>query len=117
MIKNGKPYSIENGYEDAGLICDLEKDEQEEVMHYVKESFIKANRIMHGRTSYGMKHLIQSATNIYMTNNQFKDLMLICGFETDNVNTLNWEFNVSRKSPAFDKDYIYVSHNKKFYKN
>lgn len=30
-------------------------------------------------TSYGIKHILQSNTGIYLTNNEFKDAILLCG--------------------------------------
>ena len=50
-------------------------------------------------TSYGMKHVLQFRTGIYMTNNQFKEAMLICGFKPVEAEELNWWYCVSKKSP------------------
>ena len=46
------------------------------------------------RTSYGLKHMLQRDTHIYLTNNQFKDLMLSCGYRVKNPKDINWCFNV-----------------------
>ena len=45
--------------------------------------------------------MLERDTDIYMTNNQFKDAMLACGFLPVNERELNWHYCISRKSPAF----------------
>ena len=52
-------------------------------------------------TSYGIKHILERDTGVYVTNNQMKDAMLGCGFEPRKVDELNWAFCISEKSPAF----------------
>ena len=47
------------------------------------------------------KHMLERDTDIYMTNNQFKDAMLACGFLPVNERELNWHYCISRRSPAF----------------
>ena len=52
-------------------------------------------------SSYGLKHMLERDTDIYMTNNQFKDAMLACDFLPVNERELNWHYCISRRSPAF----------------
>ena len=52
-------------------------------------------------SSYGLKHMLERDTDIYMTNNQFKDAMLACSFLPVNERELNWHYCISRRSPAF----------------
>lgn len=101
MMRNGRPYSIENGWEDDGLITSHPKEEQEIVMAWIRENFIPRKTVLYGNTSYGLKHILQHDTNIYLTNNEFKDAMLQCGFEPSDPDELNWHYRISRKSPAF----------------
>lgn len=54
------------------------------------------------KTSYGLKHILEHDTGIYLTNNEFKDAMLICGYEPVNPQELNWTYCISKKSPAFE---------------
>ena len=81
MIKNGRPYTNENGWEDAGLITDHPQEEQDIVLDWIRRNILPRKTVLHGRTSYGMKHILEHDTKIYLTNNEFKDAMMICGFE------------------------------------
>ena len=56
---------------------------------------------MYRHTSYGLKHYLEHDTGIYVTNNAFKDAMLICGFEPADPHELNWHYCISEKSPVF----------------
>ena len=53
------------------------------------------------KTSYGLKHILQRDTGLYLTNNEFKDAMLLCGYEPVNPDTINWNYCISKRSPAF----------------
>ena len=101
MIKNGRPYTDENGYVDDRLITDLPQDVQDTVMKWIRERIVPRKTVLHGKTSYGLKHLLERDTNIYLSNNEFKDAMMICGYEPHDPNRLNWEYAISRKSPCF----------------
>ena len=48
--------------------------------------------ILAGRTSYGMKHILHDDTEVYLTNNQFKDAMLLAGYKPVDPNELNWRY-------------------------
>ena len=101
MIKNGRPYSVENGYIDADLITSHPEDEQEIIMDWIVNNLYPRKTPNYDRTSYGLKHLLERDTGIYLTNNEFKDAMLFCGFEPNNPDELNWTYCISKKSPAF----------------
>lgn len=103
MIKDGKPYTNENGYTDDELLCDISKDEQDIVLGWIKENIYPRKTPLYGYTSYGLKHDLERDTKIYLTNNQFKDAMMMAGFKPVNQNELNWEYKISRKSPVFVK--------------
>lgn len=103
MLKNGRPYSIENGYEDAGLITEKPAEVQEIVYTWIRENLMPRKTVLYGRTSYGIKHLLEDDTKIYLTNNEFKDAMLQCGYGPVDPNMLNWLYCLSAKSPAFQR--------------
>lgn len=100
-MRNGRPYSIENGYEDAGLITDHTESEQEIVRDWISKNLYPRKTVLSDRTSYGLKHILQRDIGIYLTNNEFKDAMLLAGYEPANPNELNWHYAISKKSPAF----------------
>ena len=104
MIILGRPYTDENGKIDNELLEDLTQEEQQLTLAWIKENIIPRKAINYNHTSYGLKHYIQKELGIYMTNNQFKDAMLACGFYPGNSDKLNWNYAISEKSPVFKKE-------------
>ena len=89
MIKNNRPYSIENGYIDETLITDKDEATIAAVSEWIKNNIRPAKKILQGRTSYGMKHILEHDTGIYLTNNEFKDAMMLAGYNPVSPNELN----------------------------
>ena len=54
-------------------------------------------------TSYGLKGRAEDDLRFYISNNQFKDAMIMSGYTPAKVNTLNWVFSISQKSELFRK--------------
>lgn len=104
MIKNNRPYTNENGWVDDELIIDIDEKEQEIVFNWIDKNIMPRKTELDTRTSYGIKHLLEQDTGIYLTNNQFKDAMMHCGYMPVNPNELNWTYRISKKSKAF-RDY------------
>lgn len=101
MIKNGRPYSDENGYIDNGLITDHDQMIQEIVFDWIRKNIRARKTPNYRHTSYGLKHNLQHDTSIYLSNNEFKDAMLECGFTPVDPDELNWSYGISEKSPVF----------------
>ena len=97
----GGDYIVETG-DDKEHFTDLDPEEQEKCVDWITCNLIPANKVLSRHTSYGMKHILQDRTNVYMTNNQFKELMLLCGFPPSDPDTLNWTFYVRKISPMFE---------------
>ena len=104
MMKNGHPYSNENGWVDDKLISDEPKEIMEGVLEWIRLYIFPRKTPLLGRTSYGIKHILQHDTGIYLTNNQFKDAMLLSGYKPVSENDLNWEYRISKRSPIFDNN-------------
>lgn len=115
MIKNGKPYTNENGYIDDELISDVPEKVQKIVMDWIANNIRPRKMPLFGHTSYGLKHYLDHDTGVYLTNNQFKDAMMQAGYEPINPNALNWEYCISRKSPVFCNKQNTVTKAKSFY--
>lgn len=94
MIKHGRPYSNENGWVDKALITDRPAGEMETAMKWIRENIFPAEAILPGRTSYGLKHTLHRDTGLYLTNNEFKDAMLLSGFEPVDPKELNWRYHI-----------------------
>lgn len=101
MIKNGKPYTVENGYVDAELLSDLPLEQQDIALNWIRNNIYPRKNAMNYYSSYGLKHILEQSTGLYLTNNQFKDAMMICGYNPVDPNELNWTYRISKKSPAF----------------
>lgn len=85
----------------------LDKQEQEKLLSWIKENFIPRKTINYNYKSYGLKHLIQHDKGIYTTNEQFKKAMLLCGFKVGNTKKKSWNFNISEKSKAFSLGWMW----------
>lgn len=94
MIRNGRPYTNENGWEDNGLITDRSDDVKNAVDEWIRQNVRAAGIVLSGRTSYGMKHLLEHDTGIYLTNNEFKDAMMLAGYSPVNPRELNWRYRI-----------------------
>ena len=57
----------------------------------------------YSHSSYGLKHILEKDIHIYMTNSQFKMLMIECGYLPKDPKAKNWIFQISERSPAFKK--------------
>ena len=93
MIKNNRPYTNENGYEDAELITDTTPVEMKAVQEWIRDNIRPADTV-YERSSYGLKHFLEHDTGVYLTNNQFKDAMYLAGFMPEDENELNWSYRI-----------------------
>ena len=78
----------------------------------LKTTLIETKGVNNRHSSYGMKHVIEhlcSTVNYksdyilddYMTNGQFKFVMLKAGFYPSNPYELNWHYKIAEGSPFF----------------
>lgn len=93
-------FLVETG-NDREHFSQLSEEEQSKALKWIGFNVIPAEKVLDGHTSYGMKHILESRTNIYMTNNQFKEAMLRCGFFPADAGELNWHFYIRKSSPIF----------------
>ena len=100
MIKNGKPYTNENGYIDDKLLADKSEEEVVLIMNWIRKNIIPRKTFNLTASSYRLKHYLERDTGLYLTNNEFKDAMLICGYTPYYENELNWHYRISQKSPC-----------------
>lgn len=82
---------------------DLMAEEQSKALAWLRANISPRKTPNLRHTSYGMKHVLEDRTKIYMTNTQFKELMLLCGYYPVEVNELNWCYCLSNKSPIFKR--------------
>ena len=94
MIRNGRPFTNENGFIDEALITERGDEDIAVVDGWIRKNIRTGKKVLHGHTSYGMKHLLEHDTGIYLTNNEFKDAMLLAGFQPVNPKELNWKYRI-----------------------
>jgi len=97
MLREGRPYTNENNDIDSGLLTSEGRFTESQlglIDEWIKRTFEHADEV-YPITSYGMKHWLQEKHDIYMTNNEFKDAMLLAGFEPVDPDELNWHYKVS----------------------
>jgi hypothetical protein len=81
---------------------DLPKSAQQVTLDWIEDQLWPRETPLHGRSSYGLKHVMHNATRLYVTNAQFKDAMILAGYAPVRKNELNHRYRLSKKSPAFD---------------
>ena len=94
ILDDGHPFTTF----DYSLFSDLSADDQIKAEAWVTEYCKPVKTFNTKHSSYGLKHDLQKSTGVYMTNNQFKDLMLQHGFKPANTHDLNWNFGISEKA-------------------
>lgn len=94
MIKNGRPYTNENGAVDDRLVSGRDDGELLQIDGWIRENVRKSRSVCKGRTSYGLKHALERDTGIYLTNNEFKDAMLLAGYRPVDPGELNWRYRI-----------------------
>jgi len=75
--------------------------EQTKLLEWIKANIKPRKTVNDLHSSYGLKHIYERNTNIYVDNGTFKGAMQQAGFKPHNANDLNWIFCLSKKSPAF----------------
>ena len=94
MIQNGRLYTNENEREDNGLLSDKSEAVQEAVISWITDHIRESRRILRSRSSYVLKHDLECDTGIYLTNNEFKDAMMRCGYMPVDQDELNWHYRI-----------------------
>ena len=99
-IYNGFPVTYNRQFDsfDTDLLITkfLPNSKRRECIEWVKEKYTKAKTI-HKYCSYELKHHLERDTGIYLTDNQFKHLMLICGHKPVDETEFQWRFRIKYK--------------------
>lgn len=94
MIRNGRPYTNENGVVDDALVTRHDDAELRKIDGWIRKNIRGSRKICVGHTSYGIKHDLERDTGIYLTNNEFKDAMLLAGYKPVDPDELNWRYRI-----------------------
>lgn len=98
MIVDGRPQTKN----DTKLLTDEPAPIQKAVKEWIEKYLCPTQKTFFDGSSYWLKHQLQSDTGIYLTDNQFKDAMLLCGYMPKDPDEPSWHFRISRKSPALN---------------
>jgi ATP-dependent DNA helicase RecG len=93
-------YEVYNELDRPADFMNLDDEVKQRVVFWCKKYFIESKSFNLNRDSHDLKHVFEKDTETYLTNGQFKGAMLIAGFKPKNIDELNWNFNISSKSPA-----------------
>ncbi len=93
-------YEILNDSDRPADFMNLDEETKRITISWCKKNFLSSKTIFIDRNSYDFKIFFEKATNIYLTNGQFKGAMLLAGFSVENILDLNWHFKISKNSPA-----------------
>lgn len=58
------------------------------------EPFRRKLRPQNRLNSYGLKHVMERETGVYVTNGQFKGAMQAAGYEAFDTEDINWTYNI-----------------------
>lgn len=86
-----------DGTLDDALFTDLNAEHQKAALAWFDTHIAPIKSPNYRHSSYGLKHMLESDTGIYMTNNQFKHMMLMNRYRPADHNELNWHFCISEK--------------------
>lgn len=86
-----------DGALDDALFTDLSAEDQKAALAWFNEHIAPIKSPNYRHSSYGLKHMLEKETSVYMTNNQFKHMMLMNGYKPKDHNDLNWHFCISEK--------------------
>jgi hypothetical protein len=57
-------------------------------------SRLRPSKVLSDYTSYGLKHLMEDETGVYVTNGEFKGGMAACGYEPLDASQVNWSYHL-----------------------
>lgn len=78
----------------------LSKKQHEVLIEWIQNGFIKWDKFNHRVHSYKIQYWFETSENgFYIDNETVKSAMLECGFRVYNDREVNWEFNISPRSP------------------
>lgn len=86
----------------------LSREELALVMDWIAENILPRKRVLRGSSSYGLKHLLERDTGVYLTNDRFKAAMLLAGYLPADPDEVNWHYRIQlrrnlgpKRSPFF----------------
>lgn len=85
-------------------ISNITDEQYEDIKDWITEYIHPRKTILHGHSSYGLKHRAEEALGFYIHNNDIIRAMIDIGFNfkpNDELNPINYKFNISNPSMEF----------------
>ncbi len=86
--------------EDGALLSDEPEEIREAVIRWIGDKLRPAKTPLEELSSYGLKHILQHDTGIYLSNNAMKDAMICAGFDPVDPEETNCHYLIHKRSPA-----------------
>ena len=94
--------SAQGVYEDGALLGDEPEEIRSAVLAWIREQLLPSSKVDEEHSSYGLKHILQEDTGIYLSNNAMKDAMMMAGYSPVDPSEANWHYRIAKSSKAFD---------------
>lgn len=83
----------------VGAFYNLPAETRQQVCDWITQNFKERKNFNRGASAYGVKHILQRETAIYVTTFEFCDAMKECGFEAEQIGHNNFIFNAEYNRP------------------
>ena len=116
MIRNNRPYTTEtdSGDIDDALVTERSDEDLVAIEEWIRNNIRPSKEVLYGHTSYGMKHMLEDDTGIYLTNNAFKDAMWLAGYKPVDPNEVDWHYRIDLTKYVNDNPSPFFNWAKKF---
>ena len=106
-IVNAKPITVHphGGSIDDETLDQLPKDKIIIVRCWIKKFLFTNPYNPETKSDYHLKHILEHDTGIYLTNNQFKEAMRICGYEPVDASEPNLQYCIAKNAHAINPYY------------
>jgi len=75
----------------------MEQEQQEHLIAWIRAAIKPASRVaQHAQSSYGLKHVYEHGTGVYVTNGEFKGAMIACGLLPTDPEARNPVYRIHR---------------------
>lgn len=101
LDEDGRKIPFVKTPDDDRHFTDIAEEIQQIVLEWIYWNMLPSKSVYKFSTSYGMKHVLQGRTKIYLSNNQFKEAMLMKRFWPVDPFAINWSYRLKASSPVF----------------
>lgn len=98
MIKHGREQWHYDDRECLERFRQKDSVYQEKILHWAETRLEKMKTKNDNVSSYGLKHICEKAIEQYVSNDDMKAAMELCGFTSFNKHELNQYYNITKRS-------------------